>query len=954
MRFAQMFMLLLVSMMMFRPIPQVYAQAEPGSPLQVVPQADGVRLVWQGSTMLSPTSQSDISDWPRVQINGLWLPGQIVALRLSDQMPLHPQLSQVQSVPWLAQLPVAELPVPQTSTGDLRPDLATPPSLQPPDSPIVLLHQGHMRGVRIAVLAVSPVFRQDGSLRMATNLELFVPGATPLPEAMPGLWNHTGPFVIDAPSPANPVVMRTLLKVYVDQAGMQRIPRTAIAEVGIDPDTLDWSRLQLWHAGQPVALEQWGSDEVRFYAPAPGDRWNSTDTYWLTSEQGSGVRITNRAVLPGSALLRTTALEQGVWQDNRLYDTTLPGPDGDHWYAADLRNSPPPPPVELDPALDQHVWLPIVMAGDPVSSSSTLVARLSGRLPLVAGTAVLTVTGSAYTSGQHQLEVLVGSTSQVARWEGVGNWEQTYELGNTGDRVALRVLPATTPDGIQPDRIIWQRPVDLDFGGQGAAFSGVAGLWRYALRNTPTERTLYDISDVRTPTRLELPTGTDIQFEDGPVARHYLLAGPGTLHTPSVMAYRPVDLTAPLNADVLYIAPHDLHVALAPLVAHRQAQGYTVSVIDVQAIYDHWSDGQVAPDAIRDFLRYAAATWSRSPQAVTLVGDGTADPHDYFANGDQNVNLIPPYLAMVDPWLGETACETCYAQLDSDILPDGPDADRFPDLALGRFPVKNSTELEALVAKVVAYETSADTSDWRKRQAFVADNYRQADGTVDGAGDFVLFSENSIALQPADRLIQRIYFDPWNRDEQGNPLTDPWRITSAAQARDQVLAALNAGAAIVNYNGHSNHWRWAQTDTNENFLLTLFDADKLTNGARQPVVLAMTCWTSAFHEPNVYGTTLDERLVLRADGGAVAIWGPAGLGVAHGHDALQRGFYQELWHQPAAMKSLGQLTLAGYVELLTNNNCCYDAAQTYVLLGDPLMPLRVAAEQKIYLPFVTR
>jgi hypothetical protein len=52
--------------------------------------------------------------------------------------------------------------------------------------------------------------------------------------------------------------------------------------------------------------------------------------------------------------------------------------------------------------------------------------------------------------------------------------------------------------------------------------------------------------------------------------------------------------------------------------------------------------------------------------------------------------------------------------------------------------------------------------------------------------------------------------------------------------------------------------------------------------------------------------------------------------------------------------SLGELTMAGYLELLTNHGCCQDAAQTFVLLGDPLTTARVTAAEEVYLPIVGR
>lgn len=72
-------------------------------------------------------------------------------------------------------------------------------------------------------------------------------------------------------------------------------------------------------------------------------------------------------------------------------------------------------------------------------------------------------------------------------------------------------------------------------------------------------------------------------------------------------------------------------------------------------------------------------------RGADLVGDGTSDPHTYLGRG--NANHIPPYLALVDPWLGETACEPCFGQFDGDdplddTLPDG----RYPTFVLPATP----------------------------------------------------------------------------------------------------------------------------------------------------------------------------------------------------------------------------------------------------------------------------
>jgi hypothetical protein len=684
----------------------------------------------------------------------------------------------------------------------------------------------------------------------------------------------------------------------------------ALAAAGVPLDAPE--KLHLYRAGVPVALEQRGAGanlELRFYAPPPGDRWNAGDSYWLTAEATPGLRMTSRSVVPGAAPARTTAAERGEWQHNTLYDSHLAGLDGDHWFAADLKTGP----------------------GQP---AATLSVPLTSTLPLVAATTVLTLTGGAYTSGQHNLSVVLGGQMRGASWSGVGAWTQTLTFNVASASATIKLMPGGVPDGVEIDGLAWRRSVGLDFGGQGAAFDGVAGTWRYQLTHTPAGRTLYDISDITRPVVLSILAGADVAFEDGPAARRYLLAGPGTLWAPAIARSRPYEFASAARA--LNIAPAGFHAALAPLLALRQKQGYTTRAIDVQAIYDAWSYGQAAPEAIRAFLRYAATSWATPPVAVTLVGDGTSDPLNY--TGRNNTNFIPPYLAMVDPWLGETACEPCYARLDG---PD-PTLDPLPDLLIGRLPVKSAAELSAVVAKIVAYETGPLDVSWRSRNLYVADD-------ADAAGDFAAFADASALQQPAGADIWQIYYDPRSAGIS-------WREPSAARARERTMAELSQGAGLVNFIGHGSPFQWATTDlqATQPYLLGLYDVDALTNGPRQPIVLELTCLTGAFQTPAFSGTTIDERLVLKPDGGAIAVWGPTGQGVAHGHDWLQQGFYGALWDAPPLGATVGQLVAAGYLELYTSGGCCEDALATYALLGDPLTTARIVTARRVYAPVAWR
>ncbi|MFL5800167.1 MAG: hypothetical protein ACJ8CR_00190, partial [Roseiflexaceae bacterium] len=385
------------------------AQADPADWPSISAQPDGVWIEWRGTVegdaganrSLVPT----IPGWPLVNIGGALLPAQLVALRLPDGAPAVPRIVWLESVPWAGDLRTTAVAIPQTIDGERRPGLAARPTTTLPDAPVVVLRDGRLRGARIVVLALSPIFAAGGAPRVATHIEAMIPGASPLAQDARQLLATTAPFLASAPGPTNPAAARTAITMRIGQAGIQRSTGAALAAAGLNLSTLDPAKIHLRRGGFEVALElRIGvdgrldpGDELRFYAPPPGDRWNAGDIYWLTVEATPGRRMITRSTAPGAATVRSTARERGIWRHSVLYDSLLPGPDGDHWFAADLKTGPQQPPM-------------------------TLALTLTPTLPLVAGTTTLTVTGSAYTAGAHILQVRLGTAAQNITWSGAGNW----------------------------------------------------------------------------------------------------------------------------------------------------------------------------------------------------------------------------------------------------------------------------------------------------------------------------------------------------------------------------------------------------------------------------------------------------------------------------------------------------------------------------------------------------
>jgi hypothetical protein len=394
------------------------------------------------------------------------------------------------------------------------------------------------------------------------------------------------------------------------------------------------------------------------------------------------------------------------------------------------------------------------------------------------------------------------------------------------------------------------------------------------------------------------------------------------------------DIRDPLAADVLYLAPASFHAALQPLLAYRTSHGVRAVAIDTQAIYDAWSAGQPDALAIRAFLRHARAAWPTPPHTVVFAGDA---------------DVVPTHIAAVDSFNDSAACDWCLVQLDG----AHPTDDATADMRYGRLPVRSSSELAALARKIVRHETLPGQS-WRSRMSLIADNFLEADGSADEAGNFAWLLDEAAAAAPAMWVPNFVYYDP-SVSAAGR---DAHRIADSTVARAQTRAAFESGSGLMIYSGHGLPDRWASISPGSDgatWLLKRDDVSTLQNVDRLPVVLELACLTSAFHERDANGAlvgTIDESLV-RAPGGAVATIGFTGLSVTYVNEIAMRGVLRRVRAANGEPVTVGELLAAAQLALRDDAQCCNDTLRTMVLFGDPLTPLRTeATRHTVLLPVV--
>lgn len=806
-----------------------------------------------------------------------------------------------------------------------------------PAQPAALDEPGWLRGLRVARLALHPlqVNPVSGQARHMARLVLRIHFEAPASAAAYGLaqadpafeplyrqallnWPQAAawlrpPDVAETPADVAAQSAAPRLRILIEETGIHRLTYAALAAAGAPVDALDPRTLALSHLGQEAAIQVQGEDDgsfdpgdaILFYGEAIDSPHTHQNVYWLAWGAAQGLRMAAHDATPeGTAPVATHFTATLHLERDGAYHSQRPsGSNADHWYFPGyvLASGAPASlsyPFEL-PLLSADPISPTVQGlyrGFSASTAHRCQTRLNG---LLLDDAVWpSDTAFGFTASAPPGTLLAGANAfSVTCGVGIGAGQFDVILVNWFEMGYPR--PYTASD----DR--------LAFAAQGA------GPQEIRLTGFSTETlALYEVSD---PLRPVAVTAT-VSAEDGGYAlrlqselpngeeRYEALAAGAVRSAAGLTLVTPSDWRSTAHgADYLIISHGDFIEAIQPLAARRAAQGLRVAVVNVQDLYDEFAYGLPDPEGIRAFIRYAYQNWQRpAPAYVLLVGDGHYDPKNNLGRGE--ISYLPSYLADVDPWMGETAADNRYACVDGD--------DIFPDLHLGRLPVKTTAQTEAMVNKIAAYE-AAVPGDWQQQLTFVADD-------PDGGGDFRALSDDIVDnYTPAPYAAERIYYGLVPHE-------------TATKARNAITAAFNAGRLVVNYVGHSAVQLWASPS-----FWDIPRVNALTNSI-YPLLVPMTCLEGLYIHPSPPGadySSLSETAVRVANKGAIASFAPSGMGIATGHGYMHRGLYRALFQD--GVTALGPATTLAKLNLYRNTSAFDELIDTYLLMGDPALRLKV-------------
>ncbi|MEP7271563.1 MAG: C25 family cysteine peptidase [Acidobacteriota bacterium] len=341
--------------------------------------------------------------------------------------------------------------------------------------------------------------------------------------------------------------------------------------------------------------------------------------------------------------------------------------------------------------------------------------------------------------------------------------------------------------------------------------------------------------------------------------------------------------------EFLILTHPDFRHAADELAVWKNAKGIPTSVVEV-------NDGAGAgPDTKEEIDAFIEARFNRCglrPSYLLLLGDAEFIPTFYVATSGS----------------ATTGSDYAYA------LVSGDDEDLMPDFALGRIPVDTQEQAQTVVDKIINYEAHPPAPRSFYENVGIASQFQCCLASGQEGRDQRGFIETSELMRNKlldhGYAVDRIYTKSLEGDYVGDPI--PRRFFNGTLLPDELRAssgftwdgdaadianAINDGRFLFMHRDHGSKNGWAHPS----FLNANVDA--LTNGELLPVVFSVNCASALFDNETAggdYSTLVDgvyfsERLLRKADGGAIGILGDTRDSPTWANNALARGFFDAVW-----------------------------------------------------------
>jgi hypothetical protein len=405
--------------------------------------------------------------------------------------------------------------------------------------------------------------------------------------------------------------------------------------------------------------------------------------------------------------------------------------------------------------------------------------------------------------------------------------------------------------------------------------------------------------------------------------------------------------------DMLVVTSPALKPAADSFANARKAAGYHPRVVLVGA-----DPGQIGttPNQIQAYiLGELNADCEVRPSYVVLFGDTSHVPTWHppcKENGDASECSIPSDL----PYS---------LNFPSDL---------FADVMLGRIPAPDLDSANAVVSKIVGYETAAPSNNidfythttvtayFEQRNICVLNNgesgepnCKEKNGPVtghyepdypnhrDGRGFTKTAETIRTAMVDAGLNVDRVYTKGGDQvipEEyyDGTPIPDHLRLPTFPWDGDgnDLLDHYNDGRSLILHRDHGYNFGWSHPS------LGNINVFQMNNGTELPVVFGVDCSSATFDIPG--SPSFVESQVMKPQGGAFAGFGDTQVSPTWPNNHMAYGFFDAMFPDTkpnfgsdVASARLGDILLSGKGYMASQNDGAaeYQEHYLYHLLGDP-------------------
>lgn len=691
-------------------------------------------------------------------------------------------------------------------------------------------------------------------------------------------------------------------KFSIHQPGVYRIDHAAMLASGMDTNDLVGTDFRLFWRSNEVALAVstegvfGDGDWIEFFGLGYDGYYSTNSVYWLGFGEG-GLRRESVSCAPLNIGMPVTSYVERVVRDEAVQYASgyEPTRDVDHWFV-DLATesstksfafATPDRIPGLTAAL-QYSLHEVVAGGTSLQLNST---------DLLMGSTVLTnlsAVGQAWVTG-----VVSFSSS---------------ELSDGSSLISVDQLPApSVPSGCYIESLVLDFPRVLRSTVDELCFAlppGNSDVWVDGF-STQDVRVL-DISDFWNPVECtdgfvtNTVEGFRLSFQQSrSEAKNYMAyTAPSIRSIPSLEPVMFRDLASTnRSADYIVICPYTFREQVYRLLKQRDLEGLRVAVAPVEDIYNEFGYGMKHSEAIQQFIGYAYHHWqSPAHRYVLLVGKGTADPLDIRGFGVED--WIPvPMGPTIFRW---TARDNEYAMVDSMGIGNDPLA----DVAIGRMPVNNTDELEAVVDKIISFEATLPASPWKNTLLAVADAPEAGLAFHQDSDDNIITNALAGGFDSLFDVVTQYY------------------LPANSVGTNSLTAFINSGFHWITYVGHGS-----LTDWTDKPIWTVGNVAGLNNTA-YPVIGIFSCQNGAYQDPALGDPCLAEAFLVAEGKGASAVVAPSALSNQDSAMEIADGYSRALMDEKQTR--LGDGVLEGLLQLWGAFSAA-DELYVYEVFGDPAM-----------------